>query len=194
MLRNNEAAAQNLPDFRSRAAHGRSLSQSRSGLVLAPDRAGRPRRFLSRRNHQAPAGAFRAPRRHHSPPRIFPITRANGSSRFPRPTAAGRSTNCRRMCRASARWKCSTSWSSSTSAKFGLNSTRALHVQIEAKKLAYADVLRYIGDPKTSKTAGQRNALQTICRRARQADRYGSRELRCCAGHASFPTPAIRRI
>jgi gamma-glutamyltranspeptidase/glutathione hydrolase len=35
--------------------------------------------------------------------------------------------------------------------KFGLNSTRALHVQIEAKKLAYADVLRYIGDPKTSK-------------------------------------------
>ena len=36
-------------------------------------------------------------------------------------------------------------------AKFGLNSPRALHVQIEAKKLAYADVLRYIGDPKTSK-------------------------------------------
>jgi gamma-glutamyltranspeptidase/glutathione hydrolase len=35
--------------------------------------------------------------------------------------------------------------------KFGLNSTRALHVQIEAKKLAYADVLRYIGDPKKAK-------------------------------------------
>jgi gamma-glutamyltranspeptidase/glutathione hydrolase len=35
--------------------------------------------------------------------------------------------------------------------QFGLNSTRALHVQIEAKKLAYADVLRYIGDPKASK-------------------------------------------
>jgi len=35
--------------------------------------------------------------------------------------------------------------------KFGLNSTRALHVQIEAKKLAYADVLRYIGDPRTSR-------------------------------------------
>jgi gamma-glutamyltranspeptidase / glutathione hydrolase len=33
----------------------------------------------------------------------------------------------------------------------GLNSARALHVQIEAKKLAYADVLRYIGDPKASK-------------------------------------------
>jgi gamma-glutamyltranspeptidase/glutathione hydrolase len=35
--------------------------------------------------------------------------------------------------------------------QLGLNSTRALHVQIEAKKLAYADVLRYIGDPRTSK-------------------------------------------
>jgi gamma-glutamyltranspeptidase/glutathione hydrolase len=34
---------------------------------------------------------------------------------------------------------------------YGLNSTRALHVQIEAKKLAYADLLRYIGDPKASK-------------------------------------------
>src|SRR5271154_748378 len=35
--------------------------------------------------------------------------------------------------------------------QFGLNSTRALHVQIEAKKLAYADVIRYIGDPKGAK-------------------------------------------
>jgi gamma-glutamyltranspeptidase/glutathione hydrolase len=35
--------------------------------------------------------------------------------------------------------------------QYGLNSARALHVQIEAKKLAYADVLRYVGDPKSSK-------------------------------------------
>ena len=34
---------------------------------------------------------------------------------------------------------------------FGLNSARALHVQIEAKKLAYADVLRYVGDPRVAK-------------------------------------------
>ena len=34
---------------------------------------------------------------------------------------------------------------------YGLNSTRALHVQIEAKKLAYADVIRYIADPKAAK-------------------------------------------
>jgi gamma-glutamyltranspeptidase/glutathione hydrolase len=35
--------------------------------------------------------------------------------------------------------------------KLGLNSAQALHIQIEAKKLAYADVLRYIGDPRTSR-------------------------------------------
>ena len=34
---------------------------------------------------------------------------------------------------------------------YGLNSSRALHVQIEAKKLAYADLARYIGDPKMAK-------------------------------------------
>jgi gamma-glutamyltranspeptidase/glutathione hydrolase len=36
-------------------------------------------------------------------------------------------------------------------AQFGANSTKALHVMIEAKKLAYADVLRYVGDPHASK-------------------------------------------
>ncbi len=35
-------------------------------------------------------------------------------------------------------------------AEYGHNSTRALHVMIEAKKLAYADMLRYVGDPKIS--------------------------------------------
>jgi gamma-glutamyltranspeptidase / glutathione hydrolase len=36
-------------------------------------------------------------------------------------------------------------------AKFGHNSVDSLHVMIEAKKLAYADLLRYVGDPKFSK-------------------------------------------
>lgn len=35
-------------------------------------------------------------------------------------------------------------------AQYGHNSADALHVMIEAKKLAYADLLRYIGDPKFS--------------------------------------------
>jgi len=32
--------------------------------------------------------------------------------------------------------------------EYGLHSARALHVMIEAKKLAYADMLRYVGDPR----------------------------------------------
>ncbi|HEX5423601.1 MAG TPA: gamma-glutamyltransferase [Candidatus Acidoferrales bacterium] len=35
-------------------------------------------------------------------------------------------------------------------AKYGHNSTDALHVMIEAKKLAYADLRRYVGDPRFS--------------------------------------------
>lgn len=36
-------------------------------------------------------------------------------------------------------------------AEYGHNSADALHVMIEAKKLAYADLLKYIGDPRFSK-------------------------------------------
>jgi gamma-glutamyltranspeptidase/glutathione hydrolase len=35
--------------------------------------------------------------------------------------------------------------------EYGFHSTEAMHVMIEAKKLAYADMLRYIGDPRFSK-------------------------------------------
>jgi gamma-glutamyltranspeptidase/glutathione hydrolase len=35
--------------------------------------------------------------------------------------------------------------------EYGQNSVKALHVEIEAKKLAYADLLKYVGDPKFSK-------------------------------------------
>jgi gamma-glutamyltranspeptidase/glutathione hydrolase len=35
--------------------------------------------------------------------------------------------------------------------QYGLHSSKALHVMIEAKKLAYADMLRYVADPRFSK-------------------------------------------
>jgi gamma-glutamyltranspeptidase/glutathione hydrolase len=38
-------------------------------------------------------------------------------------------------------------------AQFGFGTPRILHVMIEAKKLAYADLLRHIGDPRASKAA-----------------------------------------
>jgi len=34
---------------------------------------------------------------------------------------------------------------------YGFHSTKTMHVMIEAKKLAYADMLRYVGDPRFSK-------------------------------------------
>jgi gamma-glutamyltranspeptidase/glutathione hydrolase len=36
-------------------------------------------------------------------------------------------------------------------AEYGHNSARALHMMIEAKKLAYSDMLKYVGDPRTNK-------------------------------------------
>jgi len=55
--------------------------------------------------------------------------------------------------------------------KMGLNSTRALHVQIEAKKLAYADVLRYIGDPRNSRIpVSEMLSKQYAADRAKQID------------------------
>src|SRR4029078_9259584 len=35
--------------------------------------------------------------------------------------------------------------------EYGFHSVDALHVMIEAKKLAYADMLRYVGDPRFAK-------------------------------------------
>jgi len=37
-------------------------------------------------------------------------------------------------------------------AEYGHNSVKALHVMIEAKKIAYADLLKYVGDPHYGKT------------------------------------------
>lgn len=56
---------------------------------------------------------------------------------------------------------------------FGLNSTRALHVQIEAKKLAYADLIRYVGDPRSgdAKGAKQKLPIEGLLSKAYAADR-----------------------
>ncbi|MCU1262879.1 MAG: gamma-glutamyltransferase, partial [Bryobacterales bacterium] len=56
-------------------------------------------------------------------------------------------------------------------AEYGHNSSRALHVMIEAKKLAYADLLRYVGDPRYAKipVAGL-ISKETAVRRAQLID------------------------
>jgi gamma-glutamyltranspeptidase/glutathione hydrolase len=49
---------------------------------------------------------------------------------------------------------------------YGFHSTNAMHVMIEAKKLAYADMLRYIGDPRFSK-----NPVDALLSKPRALDR-----------------------
>ena len=51
-------------------------------------------------------------------------------------------------------------------AEYGFHSTEALHVMIEAKKLAYADMLRYVGDPKFSQIP-----VEALLSKPRAADR-----------------------
>jgi len=49
---------------------------------------------------------------------------------------------------------------------YGFHSAKALHVMIEAKKLAYADMLRYVGDPKFSSVpvAGMLSKAHAVAR------------------------------
>src|SRR5256714_1236072 len=54
---------------------------------------------------------------------------------------------------------------------WGFHSARTLHTMIEAKKLAYADLLKYIGDPRFSRIPVQQLlAKENAARRARQID------------------------
>ncbi len=70
---------------------------------------------------------------------------------------------------------------------FGLNSTRALHVQIEAKKLAYADLLRYIGDPRGSK---EKLPVGGLLSKAYAADRAKSIDMNKANCEVAPGTPA----
>ena len=54
-------------------------------------------------------------------------------------------------------------------AQFGANSTKSLHVMMEAKKLAYADVLRYVADPRFAKTPVE-GLLQKVYAKGRAAN------------------------
>ena len=59
-------------------------------------------------------------------------------------------------------------------AEYGHNSTKALHVMIEAKKLAYSDLLKYVGDPHYSKIpVAELLSKDTAAARAK-SDRYRS--------------------
>ena len=47
-------------------------------------------------------------------------------------------------------------------AEYGHNTAKTLHLMIEAKKLAYADMLRYVGDPRVSKIPVEQLKSKTL--------------------------------
>jgi gamma-glutamyltranspeptidase/glutathione hydrolase len=56
-------------------------------------------------------------------------------------------------------------------ADYGPNSAKALHVEIEAKKIAYADMLHYVGDPKFAKAPVKEMLSKKLAeRRAKEID------------------------
>ena len=69
--------------------------------------------------------------------------------------------------------------------QWGLNSTGTLHAMIEAKKLAYADLIRYIGDPKFSRLpVATLLSKEFAAGRAKQID---PNKANCRVGPGSLP-------
>ena len=64
--------------------------------------------------------------------------------------------------------------------EYGFHSPRSLHVMIEAKKLAYADLLRYIGDPRFSNVP-----VSELLSKKRAADRAMRIDLSRLSGAAA---------
>jgi gamma-glutamyltranspeptidase/glutathione hydrolase len=72
--------------------------------------------------------------------------------------------------------------------QFGPNSTQKLHMMIEAKKLAYADLVKYIGDPRTNKPFPVAGMLSKEY--AKQRAHLIDPDKANCAVEAGTPMPA----
>ena len=79
-------------------------------------------------------------------------------------------------------------------AEYGHNSTRALHTMIEAKKLAYADMIRYNADPTVRENPGRRAQVESVREDARGADQCVEGELQRSRRNAARHRSTARRI
>ncbi len=69
--------------------------------------------------------------------------------------------------------------------EYGFHSVDALHVMIEAKKLAYADMLRYVGDMRFSEVPVE--AMLDAAHAAERAERISMRRAACSVDPSEFP-------
>lgn len=70
--------------------------------------------------------------------------------------------------------------------EYGHNSTKTLHVMIEAKKLAYADMLRYVADPEFAKTPVRAMLAKDYA--AQRAASISPEHASCDVSATDFPT------
>ena len=68
---------------------------------------------------------------------------------------------------------------------YGFHSVDALHVMIEAKKLAYADMVRYVGDPRFAEVPVE--AMLNTAHAAERAERILMRRAACSVDPSEFP-------
>ena len=76
--------------------------------------------------------------------------------------------------------------------EYGFHSTNAMHVMIEAKKLAYADMLRYVGDPRFSQIPVDALLSKQRATERAEADRFGEGGVQRRAGPARPASPTRR--
>ena len=79
-------------------------------------------------------------------------------------------------------------------AEYGANSVESLHAMIEAKKLAYADMQRYVADPRFSGAPVGAMLSKDFARARATANRSGARAKHGRGGRACRPTPATPLI
>ena len=156
-------------------AKGRDLEESQPRQHAGDDRERRSRRVLQGQDRARDRRLHEGQRRLSCRTRIWPRTRANGSSRSRRTIAATTSGSCRRTARASRRCRCSTSSKATTLERIRLRQPRtraSVRRGQEARVRGSRALLRRSG---FLQGAGRVAALEGLRRRAPQADLDGPR-------------------
>ena len=150
---------------RARAAGGRNLQESRPRRIAAADRRAGPRRLLQRPDRRCHSRHLTRARRHDDrggPGEFQPewVTPIKTTYRGWKVYEIGPQTQ------GIAALMMLNLMEPYPMAEYGFHSAKALHVMIEAKKLAYADMLRYVGDPRFS-----RNPVEALLSKPRAIER-----------------------
>ena len=130
-------------------AGGRALHLRRSGAHAAADRRDPGRGLLSRRNRRRRRGPCARARRRHDGGRLRGLPAGVGGAHRRATTAATGCTRSRPTGRASRRSSRLGILDKFDLASMPVDGVASQHLQIEAMKLAFADVYKYVGEPRS---------------------------------------------